>query len=73
MKALTNDYSSGEIAVRAVSAGVDLLLCPDEPMEAVASLQEAVTSGAVSIQRIDESVRRILSMKINRGMIKLCS
>ena len=73
MKALTNDYSSGEIAVRAVSAGVDLLLCPDEPMEAVASLQEAVTSGAISIQRIDESVRRILSMKINRGMIKLCS
>lgn len=31
MKALTDSYTSGEIARRAVSAGVDILLCPSKP------------------------------------------
>ena len=69
MKAMTSFYTSGEIAVKAVSAGVDSLLCPSDPQEAVTALKDAVASGTVSEQRIDQSVRRILTLKLNRGIL----
>ena len=69
MKAMTSFYTSGEIAVKAVSAGVDILLCPSDPQEAVTALKDAVASGTVSEQRIDQSVRRILTLKLNRGIL----
>lgn len=58
------DYTSGEIAVLAVQAGVDLLLCPGDPAEALRALSEAVKEGELSRERIDESVLRILRMKL---------
>lgn len=69
MKAMTDYYSSGEIACRAIGAGVDLLLCPQNLPEAVSALENAVKEGIVSEQRIDESVRRILAMKVERGLL----
>ena len=69
MKAITNYYSSGDVAVRAVRAGVDILLCPDNPTEAVTALEKAVSSGQISQTRIDQSVRRILTMKVNLGIL----
>ena len=71
MKALTDSYTSGEIARRAVSAGVDILLCPSNPQAAVSALEEAVALGEISEERINQSVRRILVMKVNRGILKL--
>jgi beta-N-acetylhexosaminidase len=58
------DYTSGESAVLAVQAGVDLLLCPGDPAEALRALSEAVKEGELSRERIDESVLRILRMKL---------
>ena len=58
------DYTSGEIAVLAVQAGVDLLLCPGDPAEALGALSQAVKEGELSRERIDESVLRILRMKL---------
>lgn len=56
-------YSDGEIAVRAVKAGVDILLCPRDLDAAAEGLISAVRSGEISEARIDESVRRILKLK----------
>ena len=56
---------------RAVSAGVDILLCPSNPQAAVSALEEAVALGEISEERINQSVRRILAMKVNRGVLKL--
>lgn len=70
MEAMTDYYSSGEIAFLAISAGVDMLLCPENPKEAIDALLNAVEEGSISEQRIDESVQRILAAKINRGIIK---
>lgn len=67
MKAMTDYYSSGEIAIKAVNAGVDMLLCPQDLKAAVSALTEAVESGQISEERIDESVKRILMMKLERG------
>ena len=42
MRAMTDHYGSGEIAVAAIQAGVDLLLCPQNLDEAVSALERAV-------------------------------
>lgn len=69
MKAVTGRYSSAEAAVKAVQAGVDLLLCPEDLDAAVEALVQAVESGSISRERIDESVLRILNMKRQRGIL----
>lgn len=63
MNAVTDSYSSGDAAVQAVQAGVDLLLCPQNPEEAVNALLDAVDQGVISQSRIEESVLRILDLK----------
>ena len=59
------DYTSGETAVLAMQAGVDLLLCPGDPAAALQALRDAVAEGAIPQARIDESVLRILRMKLS--------
>ena len=68
MQAL-RDYDCGEQCVRAVLAGVDLLLCPGDLDAALEALQTAVRDGVLSEERVDESVLRILTMKETRGML----
>lgn len=63
MQAMTDHYGSGEIAVGAVKAGVDVLLCPGSLEDGVSALTDAVESGEISEERIDESVLRILRLK----------
>ena len=70
MKAMTDVYSSAEIAVRATKAGVDLFCCPADMPAAVRALEEAVESGEIPEERIDESVLRILTLKLERGIIQ---
>ena len=58
MKALTDNYTNQEIIRLAINAGVDLLLMPNNPKEVVKFIQENI-----AIERIDESVRKILEFK----------
>lgn len=69
MSAITAYYNSGEAAVQAVQAGVDLILMPNSLEGAVAGLQAAVESGELSEERIDESVLRILLCKLRQGIL----
>ena len=69
MRAMTDHYGSGEIAVAAIQAGVDLLLCPQDLDEAVSALTQAVEDGTITQQRLDESVLRVLRLKLERGII----
>lgn len=66
MQAMTDHYSSGEIAVKAIQAGVDILLCPADLEEAVSALTQAVAEGTISEARIDESVLRVLNLKLTQ-------
>lgn len=63
MGALTNSYSKDEIYVRAINAGVDLLLMASPARDAVASIEKAVNNGQISEKKIDESVTKILLLK----------
>lgn len=71
MSALTKYYTGGQAAVMAIQAGVDILLCPGDLDSTIAALEAAVEDGSISEERLDESVQRILTFKINRGLIPL--
>lgn len=71
MKAMTDSYSSAEIALKAVQAGVDMLLCPMNLEGAVDALTQAVEDGTITEARLDESVLRILQLKLKNGIIPL--
>ncbi len=68
MQAMTDHYTSGQIACKAISAGVDILLCPQNLEEAVCALSAAVADGTIPEARINESVVRILNLKLTYEM-----
>lgn len=71
MGAISNTYGMGEAAVLAVEAGCDLLLvCHglDNLEEARSALLAAVESGRISEERLNESVRRLLTLKQDFGV-----
>lgn len=67
--AITDTYSSGEAAVKALSAGADMLLCPESLLDAYDGIQEALDDGTLTEERIDESVLRILKAKFAIGLL----
>ena len=67
MGAIGEHYSTKEAAVKAVEAGVDLLLMPKDFQEAFQGIKEAVSSGRIGEERIEESLQRILRVKLQMG------
>ena len=55
--------STGEIVVRALQAGADILLMPEDPQVAIDSIVEAVKAGIISSDRIDASLQRMKKAK----------
>ena len=68
MGAVSNHNTFSEVGVKAVKAGADILLiCHDyqHEQEVYLGILEAVQNGEISEERIDESIRRILKVKLN--------
>ena len=63
MGGITKYASPAEVAVMAIEAGSDILLMPDDPEVAIASIYDAVTSGRISKERIEQSLNRIWQAK----------
>lgn len=63
MGAITTYYTSADAAVKCIQAGVDMLLMPYSFTEAYQGVLDAVNSGEISEERINESVTRILKVK----------
>jgi beta-N-acetylhexosaminidase len=70
MKAIADHFGAVDAAVRAVKAGTDIVLMPVGLSEVRQGLLGAVDSGELTVDRIEASVGRILSLKIKRGVIK---
>lgn len=64
MGAISDSYGSADAAVRAVNAGADIVLMPKDFVSAYQGVLNAVENGTISTDRIDESVRRILRLKM---------
>lgn len=65
MGAVSQQYSSAQAAVKALNAGVDMLLMPADFNAAYQGVLAAVQSGEISEERIDESVEKILKTKMS--------
>ena len=63
-----------EASVRAILAGNDIVECPIEPdrlAAVVAALTTAVQSGRISQERLRQSLRRIIALKVQMRLIRL--
>lgn len=70
MQALAQ-YSDGEKAVLALAAGNDMLLELDDVPGAVAAIEKALANGTLSRAALDESVLRILQLKLAHGVVAM--
>jgi beta-N-acetylhexosaminidase len=70
MSGLTIYFPQDEAAVRAVEAGVDVILKPADTDLSIKGLREAVRSGRISEARLNESVRKLLAWKYELGLEK---
>ena len=65
MGAITQQYSCAEATVGCLLAGVDIVLGPQNFIEAFDAVMAAIDNGIISEERINQSVRRILLLKKN--------
>lgn len=70
MGGITTLYSPEEAALKAVQAGVDMVLLPPKPKGVINTLVNAVKRGNIPESRINDSVRRILEAKARLGLHK---
>jgi beta-N-acetylhexosaminidase len=63
MGAITKQYTNAEAAVGCIQAGADIVLDPRNLVEAFDAVIAAVNDGTLSEARINQSVRRILTLK----------
>ncbi len=68
MRGVMRGYSTALSSVMAVKAGADVVLMPADEETAYAAVMRAVRSGEIPVQRLDESVRRILAAKYWVGL-----
>lgn len=69
MGAIAQEYTSADCAVMALDAGVDILLMPEDYAAAFEGVVQAVEEGRLSMERIDESVARVLELKDQLGLL----
>lgn len=70
MGSITGEYEPKEAAINCVKAGVDVLLMSTDLEGSYQAVLEAVKEGSIEESQIDASVRRIMNVKIKRGIIR---
>lgn len=61
----TSKYNS---LVRAVNAGVDMVMTPFEYKDFISNMREALSKDDITKERIDDAVKRILTVKFEAGL-----
>ena len=70
MPCIVSFYKPGEAAVLALQAGADLVFLPSDLPAAVQAVFRARDTGSLTWDRIDQSVERVLALKISAGVIR---
>lgn len=68
MKGVSSMYSPGEVDLRALLAGNDVLLFAEDVPEATRRIKAAIEEGRISMASLDQHVRRILLAKFGAGL-----
>lgn len=64
-KTIVKNYGAADAAVKAIQAGADLLIEPDDLEAAYEGVLKAVKKGDITEDRLDESIYRILRVKLS--------
>jgi len=70
MGGITSWGTPRHIAVQSLRAGIDLLLMPPQPREAVLGIVSAVRDGRLSVGRLNASVERVVRLKQRLGLYR---
>ncbi len=70
MQGIAGFYSPGEAAVMALHAGADLMLLSPDELTAIHEVERAVSRGDITEERIEASVLKLLSWKIDHGLFR---
>ncbi|HEY9166534.1 MAG TPA: glycoside hydrolase family 3 N-terminal domain-containing protein [Candidatus Kryptonia bacterium] len=68
MRGVTKEFSEADAAIRAVKAGANIILMPPDNELAIEAVVKAVGRGEVTVAMIDNSVRKILTLKSELGL-----
>ena len=63
--AITAYYTAGDSAVMALKAGCDIIFCPSDPKAAAQGIVDAVGSGIVSEERINDALVRLYRIRLD--------
>lgn len=70
MHGITNNFSPGKAAVRALNSGTDVILLSPDMLTAIDEIERSVERGLLDESRIDEAVHRLLDWKIKLGLFE---
>ena len=65
---VSDDYY--QAVVTAINAGIDMSMVPQDYERFISHLRQAVEKGDIPLKRIDDAVRRILSVKCKAGLFE---
>ncbi len=68
MKGISNYFSPGNAVVAALEAGADLMLMSPDISTAIDEVIASIEAGELSMQRVNESVLKLLNWKITHGL-----
>ncbi len=68
MKGVTKNYKEGVVALKALEAGNDILLIPDNIPLSIQNIANAVNNGVILESRIEHSCKKILRYKYRSGL-----
>jgi len=63
MQAVTKYFDQGEVEIRAILAGVDILLLPNNVPASIAKIKQAIENKTISMKDIDARCKKILMAK----------
>ena len=69
MSAISEYYTSEQAAVMALKAGCDMILMPEDFVQAYTGVLNAVAEGTISEERINDSLKRIYRIKLADELI----
>lgn len=71
MKGVSKYFKSGDLEVRALKAGNDILVFPEDIPLALKQIKQAIDSGEISMDEINEKCKKVLAAKYWAGLNKL--
>lgn len=69
MQAITKNFGTEQSVIMAINAGIDIVLMPNDIVLAYNAVLNAVETEEISIDTINQHVTRIMTLKMQKGLI----